>query len=321
MMHGMNRQDIDNFHALVRRNPVNAMQQMVYRLWESKIRELAISRFTWLGLPVEVSPRSLEYAIYQYGMAAFLPWTAPEDVVSKYVTVGATPSGILDPQFEPTKFQLMGNVQLTGTVTDKECVPIYGSLERMPDSLTASVYARKLSRMDRTIEINTDNARQPRILRMNEDNKLGLENFNNMLDEGTPVIKSGINLGDVVEVLDMGIDPKLFSEVSVAKQREFQMCLTLLGINNANTEKKERLVSDEARATEDVTNIIRQGNLNARRRAARMIRERYNLPVEVYYSNDPQAVIHTTDLTQVGADDARENIGDDVANMIEEVTE
>lgn len=317
-MIAMNRADIDNFHALIKRNPVDAYHRMIEHLWSTKITELSISRFTWVGLPEEVSVRNLETALFQYGLAVVLPWNKDEDAVKKYVAVGATPEGVLDHQFEPTSFQLMGNTQLTGRKLDTECVPVWANNTRVPDSIVAGVYARKLARMDRTIEINTDNARQPRVLVMDEDSKLSVENINKMLDEGTPVIKTGRSLENIVNVLDMGIDPRLFTEVGTAKQREFQMCLTMLGINNANTEKKERLVSDEARATEDVTNLIRQGNLNVRREAARLMRERYKLPVNVYYTNDPQAVVHTEDFTDLGVDDIRENYGNEVADAVEE---
>jgi hypothetical protein len=63
--------------------------------------------------------------------------------------------------------------------------------------------------------------------------------------------------------------------------------MTLLGINNANQDKKERLVAAEVSGNDDMVSAIRATNLNARRMACDAINEMWPAyQVEVDYVTD-----------------------------------
>ena len=64
--------------------------------------------------------------------------------------------------------------------------------------------------------------------------------------------------------------------------------MTLLGIESANQDKKERLVSSEVDANDDQTSMMRYVNLNERREAVKKINKHYKLNIEVEYFTDEE---------------------------------
>jgi hypothetical protein len=59
-----------------------------------------------------------------------------------------------------------------------------------------------------------------------------------------------------------------------------------LGIDNANQDKKERLVADEVDANDSQTSLMRNVNLQARQEACLLINKIYGLDVWVEYNTE-----------------------------------
>src|SRR5690606_31619781 len=80
-------------------------------------------------------------------------------------------------------------------------------------------------------------------------------------------------------------NPDHIEKLSIVRARLWNECMGLLGINNSNQDKKERLVSDEVKANDDQVSSSRRVNLNARQDAAEHINSVYGLNISVdYYS-------------------------------------
>ena len=58
-------------------------------------------------------------------------------------------------------------------------------------------------------------------------------------------------------------------------------CLTTLGINNANTEKRERLITDEVEANNEMIEICSDVMLKAREEACKRINNMFGLNIKV----------------------------------------
>ena len=71
------------------------------------------------------------------------------------------------------------------------------------------------------------------------------------------------------------------------KRQTFAEAMTYFGVENSNTEKKERLVSTEIQANKGTVDISRQTGLKARRDAAEKINRMFGQNVEVDYNAQP----------------------------------
>jgi hydroxypyruvate isomerase len=90
-----------------------------------------------------------------------------------------------------------------------------------------------------------------------------------------------------VQLVDLGVDTDALVNIHIVRTREWNECMGLLGIANANQDKKERLVAAEVGANDEQSDMMRYVNLNARRMACEQINTMFpKLNVSVEYNTD-----------------------------------
>jgi hypothetical protein len=163
----------------------------------------------------------------------------------------------------------------------------------MPDLDIVNIYSTRLAAMDRTVEVNSENARTSKVLVTTENTKLSAVNFNRQIDEGQNGIQiaaTGMPMNDLlssVQLVDLGVDTDALVNIHIVRTREWNECMGLLGIANANQDKKERLVAAEVGANDEQSDMMRYVNLNARRMACEQINTMFpKLNVSVEYNTD-----------------------------------
>lgn len=268
---------------------------VIQRMYMRVLTELACNRFTWTGLPETIDPRFLELQLFYRALAVF--FKHPDN--DKYLVTKASPQGSWDVADNPTSFQVVGNGFRSQTLKavrtyrdidnelvadDPECVPIWANYLRVPDLDIVMIYASKFAELDVTIEINSKNARRNKIVAVDENMRLSATNINRQVDEGSNFISLGESaMGAVPVALDLGIDTHAIEKLHIVKVRLWNECMGLLGINNANQDKKERLVADEVDANNEQVAANRAVALNARKDAAEQINKLYSLNIAVDY--------------------------------------
>lgn len=309
MARGRNRNGGDRSWA-VERNYSNARQETLYRMYLRVLGELAMNRFEWKGFEDSaVNVRYLEMMLYKRALAVIVKDhnirrnNKGEDIGNDKVwALAATPNGVRNLVDDPTAYLLSGPGFQGNTVMMNQCVPVWANYFRQPDHDIVEIYASKLARLDRTIEINSDNARRSKILVFNEESKLTGLNINEMIERGEPYIPVSFQMGDLATALDLGIDPRTVTELSVLRSRLWNECMGLLGINNSNQDKKERLVAAEVGANDEQVESARRANLNARQMAAEQINDMFEMDVSVdYYSNAAVETVNPATVEQTGA--------------------
>lgn len=293
------------------RNETNERQLVLEQLYRRVLGELAMNRFEWKGFDkTGVNTRYLELQLYYKALCVvFKDRNAINPATGEIVKVGTdqifaiqgAPSGQMNLVGDYTGYTLTGP-GFSGTKrTINDCVPVWSNSFRVPDLDIVNIYAWKLSRLDRTIEINSENARRTKVLAYSENTRLTAENINDMLDRGEATIPVNMALGEMVTALDLGIDPKSLESLSILRSRLWNEAMGLLGINNANQDKKERLVSAEVGANDDQVGSARRINLNARQLAARQISEMFGLEISVdYYTNTPPETVDPVTVEETG---------------------
>jgi hypothetical protein len=89
--------------------------------------------------------------------------------------------------------------------------------------------------------------------------------------------------------MDLGIDANVIEKLHILKVRQWNECMGYLGINNANQDKKERLVADEVDANNEQVAASRNVALNARQEACGLINKLYGLNVSVDFRAEEEA--------------------------------
>lgn len=257
------------------RNPTAQRQAQIENMYLRVLGELCMNRFKWTGFPDSVDVRYLEMQLYFHALAvAFV-----DRNTDRFMVLRGSATGQRNLTDNPLSFTITSpsalSAKIPNQVSARSSVPIWANFFRAPDLDIVRNYAFKLAQIDRTIEINVNSARRTKVLVHNENQRLSAANINAQLDNGDSVIPVNAPLGELVTALDLGINPDSIEKLSIVRGRLWNECMGLLGINNSNQDKKERLVAAEVGANDDQVGATRRINLNARQTAAEQINQKF----------------------------------------------
>ena len=296
------------------RNPGAQREAKIQEMLERNISELALNRFKYENLPESVDARFLEICLHFNGLAV---WYWDTDY-KKLLAVRGSGVGAVNFYDNPLAFTTIGpgnqillsNVkgdtfkpkQLSAYIpaADRDlpeekrrlkAVGMYPNALRIPDIDIVMIYSSRLATTDRTLEINAKNARRNKVITSTPNTQLSMRNLGRQIDEGVEAIEvsGAARPEDLITSIDLGITPDSFDKLSVLRSRWWNECMGLLGIDNANQDKKERLVAAEVGANDAQTDSMRYVALNARRQALEYINEIFDQNISVEYNVEVEA--------------------------------
>lgn len=272
-----------NVHQDVERNWMNNAS---YQMYLYRLMDYAISVFEWHDLPEGVDERMMEYWLLQNGMVVFFKddMLAGTSVSEEgYAVLPAMINGEWNIYNYPVDRRAYATDGYNKELTDEDSVLIFNDYLRVPMMPSLMLYAKRLAELDRTIDINVINQKAPKILRGNEQNKLTALNMMKQIEENRLWLwtyKDSQNFE--MEVLDLTV-PFVAKDLQTVKHQIWNEALTYIGVENVNTEKKERLISDEVMSNMGDVEVSRFTRLNAREQACDKINEMFGLDVSVTF--------------------------------------
>ena len=134
---------------------------------------------------------------------------------------------------------------------------------------------------ERTIDTNLIAQKTPILIEGDTKTTLTLKNLYAQYSGNTPVIfgNTKYNINNKLNVLRTDA-PYLVDKLEVHKHNVIDDILTILGIDNANTDKKERLIVDEVESNEDLINYFLNCFYAPRKRACVEINEKFGFEGE-----------------------------------------
>lgn len=276
MQDGSRAQDADTF--------ITNQDTAAMFMW--RLMNLAVSVFKWDNLPEGVDERMLEFWLLRDGFVGFFydealksdeRRRAPEG----YAVLPMMIQGQWDIYEYPRDRRAYAVNGFNYECTDENSVIIFQNYLRVPMWLTLWQYASRLAEAQRTIDINIKQQRTARIIRCSDDQRLTCLNAAKEVDEGRPWVHGDKNLDlDAFQVFDI-TTPYVSNELQTYKNQLWNEALTYLGIENVNTDKKERLISDEVVNNMGDVEAERFTRLNARKQACEEINRLFGLKVSV----------------------------------------
>lgn len=246
-----------------------------------RLKEYALNTFEWLNLPSTVDARFIELALFEEGKICFF-----KDRFIGYLALKVNESGLQNVYNEYNTKRIYADNGFNRKRTLENSVVIYNNYLRTPTFTTVNLYAIRLARVTRSIDLNIEAQKTPILITCPENQKLSLENVYKQYEGNKPVIytDSEFNL-DSVKVLKTDA-PYVADKLTVYKHDLWNEVMTFLGVDNSNQDKKERLVSDEVGANDEQIEQARFNMLDARREACHKINEMFGLNIDVKFRND-----------------------------------
>lgn len=275
----MSKRKKKNIRAKVESHLV--MNDLVYIDYYTRLKEYAINTFQWVNLPNTVDARYMELMLCERGKVCFF-----QDELVGFMALPVNEYGNLNVYNYPTEHQIYAVNGYNKNRNIENSVVIYNNYLRLPTVLTLSLYAERLSKIQRTIDVNIGACKTPYIIVATENQRLALENAFNQIDENKPALffTNEMNL-DNIKALDLKT-PYVSDKLTLLKHDVWNEAMTFLGIENSNTDKKERMITDEVNSNDGQIEASRFNMLDARLEACEKINKMFGLNISCKFRND-----------------------------------
>ena len=256
------------------KNMSKMLNDLTFTDYYRRLSLLARTIFKWDNLPNNINEKWIESFLYHYGGCMFFNHPDIGFMIANYKDFGE-----LNHYDEPTFLKpILPNTLSNDKIYEigKDCVLIHNNDDLIPTSTTMKLYAYKLAQIDRTIDVNIKAQKTPILIKCPEKQRLTLQNVYRQYDENMPVIFGSKDL-DLSEVSVLKTDaPIVFDKLEIQKHNVWNECMSFLGINNANQDKRERLVDDEVEANNEQVEMYAHVFLKSRQNDAEMINKLFN---------------------------------------------
>lgn len=239
---------------------------------------LATSLFTWKNLDKHCGTganRFLENVLYEEGKGVFV-----KDDELGYMALRVQPDDKYNVYKMPVKV-IATSVGYNKEYDFDDVVYIWNNNQFIPTYELIEIFLYKLYDTERTIDTNLNAQKTPILIEGDTNTVLTLKNTYAQYSGNTPVIYGNkkYSINNKLNVLKTDA-PYLIDKLEVHKHNVIDDILTILGIDNANTDKKERLIVDEVESNEDLINYFLNCFYAPRKKACDEINEKFGFTGE-----------------------------------------
>lgn len=265
----------------------NAIAEQYYL---SRLSELAMSMFKWKNLPDTVDSRFLEYTLFYEGAVVFFK---DENLSNSqlaeeggYLALQVVLGGDLNVYRIPNNRKAYAVNGYNNQLDQNNSVIIWNNMIRLPEYGRMMFYANKLYQIDRAIDVNVKGQRFPIAILCDETQRLTMKQVYKQYDGNEPFIFGDKNLDlSGIQVVNTG-SPYVADKLQQLKNNIWSEAMMCLGIPNSPSEKKERLVANEAKVSQGGTLASRSSRLEMRKMACAEINKMFGLDIDVEYNQD-----------------------------------
>ena len=272
--------DEQSYQLLSYKSVAQIANNITFSYYYYKLMLIARSLFVWENLPNNMDERWIEKYLFTSGKCIFY-----KDPNMGYMVAGLAQQGGINCYGDPTSVAPVAeNYVYEGEqlINGENCYVIRNNDLMLPTFPTIRFYSYKLTNLDRAIDTNVEAQKTPTVVRCSDRERLSLKNAINQRRDNEPVIWSSdqSNIGDMVSTLDLNA-PAVFKDLQTQKHMVLNEVFTDLGINNANMDKRERMVANEVEANNEQVKASEDVMLKVREEACKQINRIFGLNISV----------------------------------------
>jgi hypothetical protein len=275
--------DKDSYQILSYKSVAQMANNMTFSYYYYKLMLIARALFEWKDLPNNMDDRWIEKYLFTSGKCIFY-----KDPVMGEMVAGFGQESSINCYGDPTKvYPVAPNYVYSGEklINGENCYVIRNNDLMLPTFPTIRYYSYKLSNIDRAIDINIEAQKSPILVRCTDKQRLSLKNAINQRKDNEPVIYADNSFDkDMITTLDLN-PPMVFPDLQVQKHMVLNEVFTDLGINNANMDKRERMVANEVEANNEQVKASEDVMLKVRKEACKQINRIFGTNISVERRN------------------------------------
>lgn len=273
-----------------------------------RLKMLSVSLFTWKGLDDIAgtgASRFLELSLYEDGKGVFV-----KDDELGYMALKVSPSDKLNVYMLPVKV-MCWSIGYNKQYAFDDVVYIMNNELEKPTREFMELFAYRLYETERTIDINLQAQKTPILIEGDTKTILTLKNVYMQYSGNTPFIfgNKQFDISNKLNVLKTDA-PYIIDKLDVHKHQIFNDALTVLGIDNANTDKKERLITNEVESNEELIKYYLNCYYKTRKKACDDINKKFGLNISIELNKDIIDLLNVTENDIINYDDRGDDNGE-----------
>lgn len=273
-----------------------------------RLKMLSVSLFTWKGLDDIAgtgASRFLELSLYEDGKGVFV-----KDDELGYMALKVNPSDKLNVYMLPVKV-MCWSIGYNKQYAFDDVVYIMNNELQKPTREFMELFAYRLYETERTIDINLQAQKTPILIEGDTKTILTLKNVYMQYSGNTPFIfgNKQFDISNKLNVLKTDA-PFVIDKLDVHKHQIFNDALTVLGIDNANTDKKERLITNEVESNEQLITYYLNCYYKTRKKACDDINKKFGLNISIELNKDIIDLLNVTENDIINYDDRGDDDGE-----------
>lgn len=255
----------------------------------TRFKMLMINQFKWSGLEdLNIQERHIEELLFEDGYCLFF-----QDPLDGHLCLRCYGEGGQNVYGDHLRYRATG-VNYSISVKAEDSVLIENNKLRMPTHTAVTYFVTQLYDLARTLDTNVKQLRLQTIFTANDKNILTVKKIIDEIDNNNWAIiaDKSLNVDEIVEAVQTGVKC-LTNELTDRYNAVMNEALTYFGINNANTDKRERLITDEANANNQLIDSCAEMFLESRKRACEEINKKFGLHLSVELRNKREEKVVT----------------------------
>ena len=273
---------MNNNDILHIKEPGKFLSEFTYIDYFYRFMLLARSMFKWENLPNGLKEEWVERYLFNEGRCMFFYDSDLGYMIAKVADCGEV--NVFD---EPIKLLPIATNygKSKHYINGVDGVLIKNNDCSLPTSTTIALYSLRIAEITREIDINVNEQKTPLALKGNSKQIATLKRMYDQYEGNRPALFIDKGFDGAIESIDTQA-PVVFDKLQIQKHELINECMTFLGLNNANTQKRERLITDEVEANNEEIAMNAQIMLKARQQAVEEINKIFNLNIKVSLRHD-----------------------------------
>lgn len=272
--------NIDFYPLLSYKSVAQVSNNITFSYWYYKLMLVVKALFEWENLPNGLESRYIEKYLFNDGSCLFF-----KDRLLGYMVAGIAQDGGVNCYDDPTTVTPVAtNYVYSGTkplTNGEDCYLIRNNDLRLPEFAVVRYYAYKLCNLDRAIDVNIEANKTPTVVKCSDKQRLSFKQALNQRHDNEPVIwvDKGADM-EQIETLDLK-PTQIFKDLQIQKHMILNEFFSDIGVNNANMDKKERMVANEVEANNEQVKASEDVLLRCRQEACKNINKIFGLNISV----------------------------------------
>ena len=262
-----------------------------YLAYRTKMLSLAENVFQFKNMNPFIDMAFINSELVTKGSIAFF-----KDEVMGLIALPYTSIGSLDIYGRPNRIAVIPKKGTYNRILNRdEFVIMYDNDSHLPIYPNIIQSAERLALIKRTIDINIEQQRTPRVWKTTEENKKTMEDLVNNVDGNVNTIITYDNIDLDESNCVLAPAPYVADKLNQDKKEEWSEFLELIGITNVSVQKRERVIRDEVICSMGGTIASRYSRFTSRKNAIDKINKMFNENIEVEFYDGLPTTIESVD--------------------------